>query len=52
MSGKPDEVKKGHPVSVGTEQGVRAVIVVKKSVKADGAKGGRKMNAEIAERWK
>jgi hypothetical protein len=52
MSGKPDDVKKGYPVSVGTEQGVRAVVVVKKSVKADGAKGGRKMNTGRTERWK
>lgn len=28
-----------------TRRGVRAAIVAKKPVKADGAKGGRKMNA-------
>ena len=45
MSGKPDDVKKGDPAKRETRRGVRAAIVAKKPVKADGAKGGRKMNA-------
>jgi hypothetical protein len=45
MSGKSGDVKKGDPVAVGTRRGVRAAIIAKKPVKADGAKGGRKMNA-------
>lgn len=44
MSGKFNEMKKGDPVVCEMRRGVRAAIVAKKPVKADGAKGGRKMN--------
>ena len=44
MSGKLREVKKGDPVVGETRWGVRVAIVARKPVKADGAKGGRKMN--------
>jgi len=45
MSGKFCDVKKGDPVKSEMRRGVRAAIVAWKPVKADGAKGGRKMNA-------
>jgi hypothetical protein len=45
MSGKSGDVKKGYPATCETRRGVRAAIVAKKPAKADGAKGGRKMNA-------
>jgi hypothetical protein len=45
MSGKSDDVKKGDPAKCEMRRGVRAAIVAKKPAKADGAKGGRKMNA-------
>jgi len=46
MSGKSDDVKKGGPVVDETRRGVRVAIVAGKPVKAGGAKGGRKMNAQ------
>jgi hypothetical protein len=45
MSGKSDDGKKGDPARCETRRGVRAAIAAKKPAKADGAKGGRKMNA-------
>ena len=45
MSGQPGEMKKGDPAKRETLRGVGAVVVATKPAKADGAKGGRKMNA-------